>query len=556
MDKAPRRITRQVRRRRVLIALVLAVLGLPAIGYGVLALQTSHAPAPAALRARPAASRGPAGPIGGAWAVSVERGDFVGYRVREKLGPLPAPDDAVGRTRVVRGRMVIVSGRIASARITADLSTLTSDAAPRDGALRDQGLESGTYPNGTFTLARPIPIGHPGRGQVMRRRVSGRLTLHGVTRTVPIAMSMRWNGDSVEVAGSTVIRLADFRMSIAQRLGLRIADRGTMEFELTFRRPAEAKAPPAASAVPAGGPPPDQSASPDRRELAREPISRRSGRLLVIAGPPDDLTDAYSLDADGSHATAIAPKLPKNSAESPSVLSLAAEPGGRTALISRMLVPPQGDPRPPRIYRLAIATRALEPLTPAGIRAELPAASPRGDLIAYARGGSTPDQLRLYVARRDGSGARALPLVGSSDDAPAWSPDGRRIAFTCFAADDDICVVKADGSGARRLSRGTSYDSQPSWSPNGRRLAFSRDGDIWTMNAHGGGMRRLTRGAATRDTGPAWSPDGRTIAFIRADAKPDSTFAGPGRVMLMSAAGGGLVRVRTRLPSVQLVAWR
>lgn len=554
MDSVPRRHV-HLTRRRLVVVLIVALVVVPVAAYGVLAVETNDAPAPAKLPER-ATSSGPAGPIDGLWAVSAEKHDFVGYRVREKLGPLPAPDDAVGRTRVVRGRLMVSGGQITIARFTADLSTLKSDQPPRDGALRQQGLQTDDFPTGTFVLARPLTLGRHARGQVVDRTALGRLTVHGVTHVVPVTLQARWNGDSIDVAGHTTIRLADFNMSIAQRLGMHIASRGTMEFELTFRRPPDAKRPPEAGSVAAaGGAPPEAEQPANRRQLAREPVSHRHGRLLVIAGPQDDLTSAYRVNADGSHPRSIAPGVPTGEGVTPSVLALSPEPDGRSVLIARMLVPQQAEPKPPRIYRLTLATRKLHPLTPPGIRAELPAASPRDGLIAYARGGTQSDQLRLYVARHDGSGARALPLIGVSDEAPAWSPNGRRLAFACYAADDDICVIGADGRGAHHLTHGPSYDVQPAWSPNGRSIAFARDGDIWRTRADGSGLRRLTRGAGTRDSAPAWSADGKTIAFIRSDAKPNSTFGGPGRVMFINANGGGLTRVRTRLQSVQSVAW-
>ena len=154
------------RRRWVLLGLVL-LLALPAAGYAVLALQSDDAPAPARLRAAPDAPAGPPGPIDGDWAASPARQDFVGYRIREKLGPLPAPDDAVGRTRVVSGRMRVSHGSIVSARITADVSTLESDAPPRDSVLHNEGLESDTYPHATFELEQ---AGGPGRPPRRGRR--------------------------------------------------------------------------------------------------------------------------------------------------------------------------------------------------------------------------------------------------------------------------------------------------------------------------------------------------------------------------------------------------
>jgi hypothetical protein len=88
--------------------------------------------------------------------------------------------------------------------------------------------------------------------------------------------------------------------------------------------------------------------------------------------------------------------------------------------------------------------------------------------------------------------------------APAWSPDGQRIAF---ATRGDLWVADANGTHPGRL---TAKGNQPTWSPNGRRLAFTRDGSIWTIRADGLDERRLATGAH-----PAWSPDGKRLAFDR-----------------------------------------
>src|SRR4051794_17625002 len=158
------------RRRLILILVAAAVVLLPLGGYAVFALQTGNAPPPARLRPAPVAASGPPGPIDGAWAVSPTKQDFVGYRVREKLGPLPAPDDAVGRTRVVRGQVRISGQTITAAAIVADLSSLRSDASPRDGVLRHEGLETDRFPSARFTLTNPVALGDVRRGSVIKQR--------------------------------------------------------------------------------------------------------------------------------------------------------------------------------------------------------------------------------------------------------------------------------------------------------------------------------------------------------------------------------------------------
>jgi dipeptidyl aminopeptidase/acylaminoacyl peptidase len=108
---------------------------------------------------------------------------------------------------------------------------------------------------------------------------------------------------------------------------------------------------------------------------------------------------------------------------------------------------------------------------------------------------------------------RVLPI----GYAPAWSPDGQRIAFVTRGS---LWVADADGTDAGRL---TGSADQPAWSPNGRRLAFTRAGSIWTIRVDGLDERRLAAGAH-----PAWSPDGSRLAFDRA-----------GEVITVRWSGGG-----------------
>ena len=130
-----------------------------------------------------------------------------------------------------------------------------------------------------------------------------------------------------------------------------------------------------------------------------------------------------------------------------------------------------------------------------------------------------------YLVRTDGSGSRWLPYIPLT---AVWSPDGRRIAFArprgrtgpgpcCYSARSDIYVMNADGSGTRKLTHNARQNAEPAWSPDGRKIAFrsTRNGnrDIYVMNANGSGKRNLTRNAAW-DSRPSWSPDGRKIAFV------------------------------------------
>lgn len=173
--------------------------------------------------------------------------------------------------------------------------------------------------------------------------------------------------------------------------------------------------------------------------------------------------------------------------------------------------------------------------------------------IAFIRGSWPTSQ--LWVMSADGSGQRALK-AGHTPSAPAWSPDGRRIAFEADDRDTyrDLYVINADGSGLRRLTRHRVDSVRPVWSPDGREIAADEyyDGTyaIWVVNANGGGERRVTPG--WRFTGPAWSRDGRRITFTHIDS---------GAVYVVNRDGSGrrvLARTRTagtRSPDGRLIAF-
>jgi len=116
----------------------------------------------------------------------------------------------------------------------------------------------------------------------------------------------------------------------------------------------------------------------------------------------------------------------------------------------------------------------------------------------------------IWSVGANGGPARLLagnPKAADAED-PAWSPNGRRIAYV--GPDYEIWSMKANGSEKRRLTKGSSLKESPAWSADGRKIAFGDETGLWVMNALGTGRRRLARVDA-RD--PAWSPDGRTIVF-------------------------------------------
>jgi len=138
------------------------------------------------------------------------------------------------------------------------------------------------------------------------------------------------------------------------------------------------------------------------------------------------------------------------------------------------------------------------------------------------------DDTEIFEMKPDGSGATQLThntLV--TDLSPAWSPDGRKIAFVSSQpgrVNFNIYIMDADGSNAKKLTTSPAQESDPTWSPDGRKIAFVRDlplGEgqvlekIFIMNADGSDQVRLQTGGTISEYDPDWSPHGRKIAFIR-----------------------------------------
>ena len=136
-----------------------------------------------------------------------------------------------------------------------------------------------------------------------------------------------------------------------------------------------------------------------------------------------------------------------------------------------------------------------------------------GDYAIYGMRADGSDQRRL--SKSDGvSGSSPRKLFFQVD--PAWSPDGRSIAFASKRRGTfDIFVMAVDGTGTRRLTATQDDDAHPSWSPDGTRIVFQRGaGPLYVVSARGGRAQRLGDDVA-EETHPAWSPDGRWIVYVR-----------------------------------------
>jgi TolB protein len=124
----------------------------------------------------------------------------------------------------------------------------------------------------------------------------------------------------------------------------------------------------------------------------------------------------------------------------------------------------------------------------------------------------------LMVADADGHSHRLALTSNDSLISPAWSPDGRELAYVSFERGQAQVWVQNLQSGRRQvLAAWRGSNSAPAWSPDGRKLAvaLSREGltQIFVIDRQGGEPVRLTRSASI-DTEPAWAPDGQSLFFV------------------------------------------
>jgi TolB protein len=191
-----------------------------------------------------------------------------------------------------------------------------------------------------------------------------------------------------------------------------------------------------------------------------------------------------------------------------------------------------------------------------------PAWSPDSSKIVFSRRQESLGPGDLYVVGVDGTGEMRLTSDPGDESGPTWSPDGQTIAYVAKEGTEQVRLIKATGGPSTVLSSDGTVNEEPAFSHDGRRIAFysNRSGkaesayvqrsrgipgseglpvsggqDIYVVGVDGKGLSRVTSDASSNYS-PAWSPDDRHLAFI--SDRDDNH-----NLYVMSADGTNVVRL-------------
>ena len=184
---------------------------------------------------------------------------------------------------------------------------------------------------------------------------------------------------------------------------------------------------------------------------------------------------------------------------------------------------------------------------------DAPAWSPDGGTIAFERELSDLTTAIYTIPARGGPARRLAPpafgendrrwsIAAVSEQHPTWSPDGRRIAYISTVdrtgevdgPTESVMVMNRDGTGRTRLSDGHTGSYEPAWSPDGRRIAFQCEGSLCVLDlADPGHQHRLTGDARN----PSWSPDSTHIVYEHFLYGGTGYFSHPSNLSIIDLAG-------------------
>ena len=202
----------------------------------------------------------------------------------------------------------------------------------------------------------------------------------------------------------------------------------------------------------------------------------------------------------------------------------------------------------PALYAVNPGSGSVRKLTSHGTLNVTPAAGPGGVVAATL---NKDNDQEIYLFDRQGNIKKRLTQNPGIDISPAFSPDGRQIAFASSrGGNPQIFIMSGEGGQARRLTYSGSYNVTPAWSPKGDLIAYaSRTGSgfqIFVISPQGGSPRQLTQEGSNES--PTWSPDGSFIAC-------SSTRGGKAAIYVVNVKTGAATRVTNMAGNQTQPAW-
>jgi polyisoprenoid-binding protein YceI len=230
---APSAAARPRRKRRWLRWTIAGIAAFAVLIVVLVAVAIKLQPTPAPLTL-PARATTPVGRVDDTYRIA--SGSVAGFRIQQTVIGLTS--EVVGRTKDITGTVTLTGGQVTTAGLRIGLLALTAGnekPAPQFAS----SLDTGRYPDAAIVLARPVTLDPAfSSGSTITVNAAGTLTLHGVMRPVTVALSLRRDGPSIDVAGSLPVAFADYTIIGPKGYGAlgSLADHGTAEFLLVLRR--------------------------------------------------------------------------------------------------------------------------------------------------------------------------------------------------------------------------------------------------------------------------------------------------------------------------------